>query len=47
MWVLYTRLVALVVNAVLLFFLIVFIVNGMDIVNKLHITEDEAVSGKF
>jgi hypothetical protein len=47
MWVLYSRLVALVVNVVLLFFLIVFIVNGMDIVNKLHVTEEEAVSGKF
>ena len=31
MWVLYTRLVALVVNVVLLIFLLIFIVNGVDI----------------
>ena len=47
MWVLYSRLVALVVNLVLLFFLIVFVINGLDIINQLHVTEDEAVSGKF
>jgi hypothetical protein len=47
MWVLYTRLVALVVNMVLLVFLVVFVLNGMDIVSQLHVNEEEAVSGKF
>lgn len=47
MWCLYTTQVALVVNMVLLVFLIIFIINGLDIVNKLHLTENEAVSGKF
>ena len=47
MWVLYTTRVATVVNVVLLIFLIVFVVNGFDIYRKLHISEDEAVSGKF
>ena len=28
-------------------FLIIFAINGYDIVQKLHIDEDEAVSGKF
>jgi len=45
MWVLYTTRVAAVVNVVLLIFLIIFAVNGYDIVQKLHIDEDEAVSG--
>ena len=47
MWVLYTTRVAAVVNVVLLIFLVVFAVNGYDIYRKLHISEDEAVSGKF
>ena len=47
MWVLYTSYVALVVNMVLLVFLIIFIINGIDIFNKLHLSEDEIVSGKF
>jgi hypothetical protein len=47
MWVLYTSYVALVVNMVLLVFLIIFVINGIDIFNKLHLTEDEIVSGKF
>jgi hypothetical protein len=47
MWVLYSRLVAMVVNVVLLVFLVIFIVNGIDIMNQLHITEEEAVSGRF
>ena len=47
MWVLYSREVALVVNIVLMIFLVAFVVNGVEIVNKLYIKEDEAVSGKF
>ena len=47
MWVLYTSWVALVVNIVLAIFLIMFIVNGLDIYQKLHVKEDEAVSSKF
>lgn len=47
MWLLYTSKVALIVNIVLLVFLIIFIINGLDIFEKLHITETEAVSGKF
>ena len=47
MWVLYTREVALMVNVVLMIFLVAFVVNGLEIVNKLYIKEDEAVSGKF
>ena len=47
MWVLYTSHVALVVNAVLLVFLLLFIVNGLDIYQKLYVSEDDAISGKF
>jgi len=47
MWVLYTPQVAFVVNIVLLVFLLVFIINGIDIFNKLYVNEQEAVSGKF
>ena len=47
MWVLYTPFVAVVTNIVQIVFLIIFIMNGFDIVSKLHLNEDEAVSGKF
>jgi len=47
MWVLYTKEVAIMVNIVLAIFLVAFIANGLEIANKLHISEDEAVSGKF
>ena len=47
MWVLYAPFVAMVTNVVQIAFLIVFIMNGYDIVSKLHLNEDEAVSGRF
>lgn len=47
MWVLYTAKVAFVVNIVLAIFLVLFIINGLDIVKQLHVKEGEAVSGKF
>jgi len=45
MWMLYSSRVAIVVNVVLLVFLLIFIVNGFEIYNKLHISDSEAVSG--
>jgi hypothetical protein len=47
MWVLYSSEVAIVVNIVLLLFLLLFIANGLDIYQRLHVSESEAVSGKF
>lgn len=47
MWVLYQPAVAVVVTVVLAVFLVLFIVNGVDIFNKLHLDDDQAVSGKF
>mmetsp|Transcript_15 Transcript_15/g.28 ORF Transcript_15/g.28 Transcript_15/m.28 type:complete len:81 (-) Transcript_15:947-1189(-) len=47
MWILYTPRVAIVVNVVLLIFLILFIINGADIFQSLHVSESDAVSGKF
>ena len=45
MWVLYSSRVAIVVNIVLLVFLLIFVVNGCEIYNKLHVSDAEAVSG--
>ena len=39
MWVLYKPLVAICVNLVLFFWLALFVRNGMDIYNKLHVEE--------
>jgi len=46
-WYCYPPTVAVVVNIVLLIFLMVFVVNGFEIFNRLHINEIDAVSGKF
>ena len=47
MWLFYSTKVALVINLILGVFLIVFVKNGYEIFNKLHVTDQEAVSGKF
>ena len=47
MWVLYSNIVACIVNVVLLAFLGLFAHNGRDIYKKLHLKESEAISGKF
>ena len=38
---------AIVVNVVLLFFLLLFVAQGFEIFNKLHVKEMDAVSGQF
>ena len=47
MWLYYPFKVALVVNIILGIFLIVFIKNGWEIFDKLHVRDDEAVTGQF
>jgi hypothetical protein len=47
MWVLYSKLVAGIINGILLIFLIIFVKNGKDIYEKLHVVDNDAVSGKF
>jgi hypothetical protein len=45
MWVLYDRMVATVINVILGIFLLVFIRNGKEIYDKLHVSDEEAVTG--
>lgn len=47
MWMLYPSRVAIIVNIVLFVFLVIFVYNGVTIWSKLHVKEDEAVSGQF
>ena len=47
MWTLYSKPVAIVINIILGIFLLLFIVNGKDIYDKLAVSDQEAVSGKF
>ena len=47
MWMLYSKITAIVLNFILLIFLLAFIINAIDIVQKFFVNEDEAVSGKF
>jgi hypothetical protein len=47
MWVYYRFITALLVNVILFIFLIMFMRNGRDIITKLWVDEDEAVTGKF
>jgi hypothetical protein len=45
MWVLYSKMVAGIINGILLIFLIIFIRNGRDIYEKLHVVDEDAVTG--
>ena len=47
MWIYYRFIVALVINMILFAFLVMFVRNGQDIVSKLWVDEDHAVTGKF
>ena len=47
MWVLYDRMVATVINVILGIFLLIFIHNGREIYDKLHVSDDDAVTGQF
>jgi len=47
MWTMYTKPVAIIINIILGIFLVLFVVNGKDIYDKLAVSEEEAVSGKF
>jgi hypothetical protein len=45
MWMLYPVKVAIFINVILGVFLLVFIKNGIEIFNKLHVTHDDATTG--
>ena len=47
MWTLYSKPVAIVINIILGIFLLLFVMNGKDIYEKLAVSEQDAVSGKF
>ena len=47
MWTLYSRTVAIFINCILLVFLLVFIKNGQEIYENLHVKDEDAVTGKF
>lgn len=47
MWTMYSKPVALAINIILGIFLVLFLINGKDIYDKLAVSETEAVSGKF
>ena len=47
MWVLYSSEVAIFINIILGIFLAVFVKNGYEIYDKLHVRDDEAVTGQF
>jgi len=47
MWCYYQFLVALVINCVLGAFLVMFVMNGKEIIEKLWVSEGDAVIGKF
>ena len=47
MWMLYPTNVAVIVNVVLAIFLVMFVYNGVTIFSKLHVSSEDAISGKF
>ena len=47
MWCYYQFLVALIINCILGAFLVMFVMNGKEIIEKLWVSEGDAVIGKF
>ena len=47
MWILYSPIVSIVVNAILAIFLYMFITNGIDVFNKLYVSEEDATTAYF
>lgn len=47
MWTLYSTFTAIVINIILLVFLALFIYNGFEIYSQLHVSDQEAVQGRF
>lgn len=47
MWTLYSTQTAIVINVILLVFLFLFIYNGYEIYTQLHVSDQEAVQGRF
>ena len=47
MWVLYDAPVAIAINIILAIFLYFFISNGMELLDLLYITDDQATSNSF
>ena len=47
MWALYSTEIAITINLILLVFLIVFIKNGHEIITQLHVSDSDAVTGRF
>ena len=45
MWLYYPTKVAIMINVILFAFLLIFIRSGWEIYNKLHVRDDEAVTG--
>jgi hypothetical protein len=45
MWLYYPVKVAILINIILLAFLVVFVKNGYEIYQKLHVKDEEAVTG--
>jgi hypothetical protein len=47
MWTLYSKEVAIVINIILMVFLLLFVKNGYEIYDKLHVKDEDAVQGTF
>ncbi len=47
MWLIYSWLISLIINVVLLIFLVMFLQNGFAIVEELYIPEESAITSKF
>lgn len=47
MWLLYSNIVALIINVVLGGFLYAFIINGTELISLLYVAEEDATSNSF
>jgi uncharacterized protein YacL len=47
MWILYSNIVAVVINIILAVFLFAFVKNGVELIEMLYVSDEDATSNSF
>jgi uncharacterized protein YacL len=47
MWILYSKIVAVIINIILAFFLFAFVKNGVELIGLLYVSDEDATSNSF
>jgi len=47
MWILYSKIVAVIINIILAIFLFAFVKNGVELIGLLYVSDEDATSNSF